>query len=201
MRTLRSRIATAASAASAAAALLLLPAARAAAQDTAAGQQPYRFTVHGYLAQYALDNGVGDRDGVGGYGVRVMFNRSDAARAARGLFGRASAGAYATFTTTQNGTSTQNIGGQLDVSLFPAPIARGLLDPFVSLGAGGFRTRVSGRPSGDDAETNLVITPAAGTRIPFFSGIGFRGDLRAPIVFGNDARVQFLAEGGIYVSF
>ena len=168
------------------------------AQETPTGVQPYRFTVEGYLANYWLDRGeaAGSRASVGGYGARVMFNRSTASAVARTFFQRASAGVYGTFTTKQNGVSTQNLGAQVDASLFPTAIAGGRLDPFLSLGAGGYR--IAGGP---DNKTNFVLTPAVGTRIPFFSGIGFRGDLRAPIVFGTDAQVNFLAEGGVYVSF
>jgi hypothetical protein len=171
------------------------------AQDTPEGVRPYRFTVSGHLANYWLDRGEGgDRASVGGYGVRVMFNRSDVARAARTFFDRASAGAFATFTAEQDGVSTQNLGGQVDVSLFSAPVARGFLDPFISLGAGVLRS--SYENDRIEATTDFAITPAAGTRIPFFSGLGFRGDLRAPIVFSDgNTQVNFLAEGGIYISF
>ena len=177
------------------------PLATAAAQDTPAGTRPYRFTVSGHLANYWLDRGEGgDRASVGGYGIRVMFNRSDVAETARGFFGRASAGAFATFTSEQDGVSTQNIGGQVDVDLLPAPIARGFLDPFVSLGLGVLRS--SYEDERIESTTDFAITPAAGTRIPFFGGVGFRGDLRAPIVFSDgNTQLNFLAEGGIYISF
>jgi hypothetical protein len=172
----------------------------AAAQDT--GPQPYRFTIEGYLANYfAYDRGPGgDRASIGGYGVRVMFNRSTVARAARSFFDRASAGAFATFTGKQDGVSTQHIGGEVDVSLLPAPVAGGLIDPFVSLGVGALRSSYDA--PNVPSSTDLSIIPAAGTRIPLFSGIGFRGDLRAPLVFSDgDTRVHLLAEGGIYLSF
>ena len=72
-------------------ALAAAPLASAVAQDTPAGVRPYRFTVSGHLANYWLDRGEGgDRASVGGYGLRVMFNRSDVAETARGFFGRAS---------------------------------------------------------------------------------------------------------------
>lgn len=181
------------------------PVSAAIAQDSPAGVRPSRFTLSGHLANYWFDAGDvrdGDRASVGGYGVRLMFNRSDASEIARSFFDRASAGAFATFTARQDGVTTQHIGGQLDVALFPAPVARGFLDPFVSLGAGILRSdpednAVQG-PSSD-----FAITPAAGTRLPFLGGsIGFRGDLRAPIVFSDgDTRVNFLIEGGIYISF
>lgn len=178
--------------------LLAVPLAHSAAQESPVEVRPYRFTVEPYLANYWLDRGeaAGSRASVGGYGVRLMFNRSDVAKVARSFFDRASAGVYGTFTTKQNLVSTQNLGGEVDVALFNAPIARGFLDPFVSLGGGIYR--ISG---GGDSKTNFVLTPAAGTRIPLVSGVGFRGDLRAPIVFGSDTQLNFLAEGGVYFSF
>jgi hypothetical protein len=181
--------------------LAAAPLATIAAQDTPTSVRPYRFTAEGYLANYWLDRGGSlDRASVGGYGIRVMFNRSDASRVARSFFDRASVGAYATFTAEQDEVSTQNIGGQLDIDLFPAPIARGFLDPFVSVGAGMIRSDTD--VAGGASSTDFVFTPAAGTRIPFFSGIGFRGDLRLPLVFSDgDTRLHFLAEGGIYISF
>ncbi|MGZ8494121.1 MAG: hypothetical protein ACXWZS_18095 [Gemmatirosa sp.] len=181
----------------------VLGASVAAAQDTPTGVQPYRFTVEGYLANYWLDRGGDlDRASVGGYGARVMFNRSTPAEVARTFFSRASVGAYATFTAEQDRVaSTQNLGVQLDVPLFPTAIASGRLDPFLSLGAGVMRIKTE-QPGGDQTTTDFTIIPAAGTRIPFFSGIGFRGDLRAPIVFADgNTQLNFLAEGGIYVSF
>ena len=179
--------------------LAAVAASPAAAQE--AGPQPYRFTVEGYLANYSFDRGQGgDRASVGGYGVRVMFNRSTVAAAARTFFDRASAGAFATFTAEQDGVSTQHIGGQVDVALLPTPIASGLLDPFVSVGAGVLRSSYDA--PNVPTSTDFAFTPAAGTRIRLFSGIGFRGDLRFPIVFSDgDTRAHFLAEGGVYVSF
>jgi hypothetical protein len=182
------------------AAALCATAAPLAAQD--AGPQPYRFTVEGYLANYfAYDRGPGgDRASIGGYGVRAMFNRSTVARAARSFFDRASAGVFATFTGEQDGVSTQHFGGQVDVALLPTPIAGGLIDPVVSLGAGALRS--SYEAPNVPSSTDLSIIPAAGARIPFFSGIGARADLRAPLVFSDgDTRVHFLAEAGIYISF
>lgn len=189
------RLATALGAAS------LCAAAPAAAQDPTV--QAYRFTVQGYLANYWLDRGGDlDRASVGGYGARVMFNRSTPADVARTFFNRSSVGAYATITSEQDRVSTQNLGVQLDVPLFPTAIAAGRLDPFVSLGAGVLRSSAEQLSGDDRTTTDFTIIPAAGTRIPFFSGIGFRGDLRLPIVFSDgNTQLNFLAEGGIYVSF
>ncbi|MDF1502604.1 outer membrane beta-barrel protein [Roseisolibacter sp. H3M3-2] len=195
MPSLRRLAATAAGVAS-----LAAVAAPAHAQDT--GVQPYRFTVEGYLANYWLDRGGDlDRASVGGYGARVMFNRSTPASVARTFFNRSSVGAYATFTSEQDRVSTQNLGVQLDVPLFPTLIG-GRLDPFVSLGAGLLRSKAELQSGDDRTTTDFTIIPAAGTKIPFLGGVGFRGDLRLPIVFSDgNTQLNFLAEGGIYISF
>lgn len=186
-----------------AAAAVAAGAVSASAQESSTGVQPYRFTVGGYLANYWLDRGGDlDRASVGGYGLRVMFNRSTPAAVARTFFSRASAGAYATFTAEQDRVSTQNLGVQVDVPLFPTAIASGRLDPFLSLGAGVLRSKAEQTTGADRTTTDFTIIPAAGTRIPFFSGIGFRGDLRLPVVFSDgNTQLNFLAEGGLYVSF
>jgi hypothetical protein len=177
------------------------------AQTSTDGSQPYRFTVEGYLAQYWLDNGVADKQSLGGFGGRLMFNRSTPARAIRTLADRATVGVFATYTTGQGDpeVSTLHAGAEVDASLFDAPIANGFLDPFVSIGAGFYRVSAdlpATAGSGDRrVRTDFALTPAAGTRVPFFNGIGARGDLRLPIIFGNSTSVNFVAEGGLYVSF
>jgi hypothetical protein len=182
--------------------LIALPGSQAIAQDAPLGVRPTRFTAELYLAQYSFDNpGGGDREGLGGFGGRLMFNRSTASEALRTFFTRASGGVFATY-TTKDDASTLHYGVQGDVALFPAPIARGFLDPFVSVGLGGFRTSVN-NPLGEGniVNTDLAFTPAAGTRIPLFNGISFRGDLRVPVIFGESTTVNFVAEGGLSLSF
>jgi hypothetical protein len=183
--------------------LIALPGSQAIAQDAPLGVRPTRFTAEVYLAQYSLDNaGEGtDRQGLGGFGGRLMFNRSTASEALRTFFTRASGGVFATYTTKEE-FSTLHYGVQGDVALFPAPIARGYLDPFISVGAGIFRTSSEFTGGeGNIVNSDFALTPAAGTRIPLFSGISFRGDLRAPIIFGESTTVNFVAEGGLSLSF
>ena len=176
------------------------------AQDTPVGQRPYRFTVEGYLSQARFDGatvGRGERN-LGGYGARVMFNRSTPAATVRSFFNRASVGAFATFTSSQGAldASTTHIGAETDVSLFPTPIFRGTLDPFVSVGAGLLRSAHDVSVGGARLTNNdFAFTPGLGTRLGFPGGFGFRGDLRAPIVFGNSTSINPVAEGGVYLSF
>lgn len=171
----------------------------AAAQDTREGMRPYRFTVAPFLAQQWFDpDGAAGREAIGGYGLRVMFNRSDAAEATRSLLGRSSVGVYGSVTSSQKGLgSTQQLGGQLDVSLFPEARYRNALDPLVSLGAGVLRARVAG----GSRQTDFAVTPGVGTRFSLFPGVGLRGDLRAPVILGSNTRVNFATEGGFFFSF
>lgn len=178
-----------------------LPAATAAAQDTPVGVRPYRFTVEGLLSQSWVDGGLvpgNNKNTLGGYGVRVMFNRSTPAATLRSFAERASVGAFTTYTAGQGAlnATTLHFGVQADVALLPTPAYRGTLDPFFSLGLGGFRAK-----SGGVSTTKLALTPGIGTRIPLITGFGFRGDLRAPIVFGTKTTVNTVAEGGVYLSF
>lgn len=188
------------------AAAAALPAATAAAQDTRAGVRPYRFTVEGLLAQSYLNSDLagGGKNTFGGYGARVMFNRSTPAATLRSFANRASVGAFVVATSGQGPRDAASLhyGVQADVALFPAPIFRATLDPFFSLGLGALRTTYApASGTGDVRNTNLALTPALGTRIPLITGFGFRGDLRAPVVFGNKTTVNGVAEGGIFLSF
>jgi hypothetical protein len=188
LRLLHSAAPRAASAALAGAiAVAALAPARASAQDTPVGMRPYRFTVEGLLAQSYLDDALvgSGKQSFGGYGVRVLFNRSTPAATLRSFAERASVGAFLVRTNAQ-GTgdlATTHAGVQADVSLLPRPAFRGTLDPFVSLGLGGFRTAGRGF-----SNTDLAVTPAIGTRLSIIQGFGLRGDLRAPVVFGERPR-------------
>lgn len=178
----------------------------AAAQDTPTGVRPYRFTIEGLLAQsYLNDNRVGDdKNTFGGYGVRVLFNRSTPAATLRSFAERASVGAFLVASSGQGArdASSLHYGVQADVSMLPRPAFRGTLDPFFSLGVGAFRSVYApASGSGDIEDTSPAVTPAIGTRFSLIQGFGFRGDLRAPIVFGSKTTVNAVAEGGVFLSF
>ena len=181
--------------------LVAAPLARAAAQDTPTGVRPYRFTIEGLVAQNYVDGGLvpgNNKNTLGGYGVRVLFNRSTPAATLRSFAERASVGAFAVFTGGQGDldATTQHLGVQADVSMLPRAAFRGTVDPFFSLGLGGFRAK-----SGSVSNTDLAVSPAIGTRFSLIQGFGFRGDLRAPIVFGDKTTINGVAEGGVFLSF
>ena len=175
------------------------PLAAAHAQATEASMSPSRYALELYLAQYSFDAGE-SRTGIGGFGARVMFGHSDATRTLSSFFSRARAGAFLTYTAEQKDITTLHVGGQADFPLFATPVANGFLDPFVSLGAGVFRTSVSA-VGVDDSQTHFALTPAAGTLIPITGSIAIRGDLRSVIIFADNTTNNFVAEGGISIGF
>lgn len=187
-------------AAAAAAVAVALSAGAARAQDTPVDVRSYRFTVEGLVSQgYFNDDLVGsDKQSLGGFGARIMFNHSTPANLIRSFTDRASVGAFFVRTNGQGAldVSTTHVGVQADVSMFPRAAYRGTLDPFFSLGVGALRTGVPG-----GSNTDLAVTPAIGTRLSLITGFGLRGDLRAPIVFGNSTTINAVAEGGVFVSF
>jgi len=178
---------------------------RAQAQDDTMG--PSRVSVEGFLAQYMFDNPGGDRENIGGVGARLMFGRGDVTGTLNNFFNRAKAGVFLVYTAEQEAVSTFHFGGQADFPIFAAPVARGYLDPFFSLGLGGFRTKIdvpSGTqvPAGFSAtSTDFALTPAIGTLIPLTGAIKFRGDIRDVIIFGDDRTNNWVFEGGISVGF
>jgi len=183
-----------------AAAALLAPVGVAHAQyeeNMAGGPSKYTFEL--YLAQYSVDVGD-DREGIGGIGGRLMFGRGDATKVVSTFFNRARAGVFATYTAEQKDITTLHVGGQADFPLFAAPVVNGFLDPFISLGAGLFRTSVD-VIGGDNSSNDFAFTPAIGTMIPITGAIKFRGDIRDVIVFGDDTSNNLVLEGGISVGF
>jgi len=186
-----------------AAALVAAPLGAAQAQyDTNMNGAPSKYTLELYLAQYSFDAGAGnDRTGIGGVGARMMFGRGDATKVVSTFFNRARAGVFATYTAEQKDITTWHIGGQADFPLFAAPIANGYLDPFVSLGAGLFRSSID-VIGADNTTNNFALTPAVGTLFPLTGAIKFRGDIRDAIVFNDgDASNNWVFEGGISIGF
>jgi hypothetical protein len=176
--------------------LTIGPIATARAQEA----RPYRYTLEGYLSEMSLASDVSSRTGLGGFGVRAMFNRSDVARAARTVFDRASAGAFWTY-AKKDGATFHHVGGEVDAVIVKRPVA-GLFEPFLGLGVGVFRSSTPSSVAGAKlASSDFALTPGAGVRIPLVSTFGARGDLRLPIVFGSSTNANVVAEGGLYLRF
>lgn len=168
---------------------------------------PARFTVEPYLSHTWLDTDVGDREGLGGFGARVMFGHSSASNALSTVFNRARVGAFLTYHAEQKdfNLSAIHYGVEADFPLLAAPRDAGtplMLDPFVSLGAGIFHTSVDAGEGTNLTSNDFALTPAAGILIPITGEIKFRGDLRDAIVFGQGSTSNnFVLEGGISIGF
>ncbi len=195
-------------AASAATAVLVLPSGRASAQaEMQPGERSARYVVEGYAARSWIDNQIGAGSvRLGGFGVRVVGAR-DERRGSRTLADRTVGGAFATYTPKQGSpnVTTLHAGLESDVSLLARPLG-GRLDPFFALALGLFRTsRESSLTTpgsrGRISRTDFAFTPAVGTRIPLVAGVGLRGDLRTPIIVGASTTFNFVAEGGLHVTF
>lgn len=192
--------------ASATSAAVLAIARAAHAQPPAREHGGFRYVVEGYLAQYQLADrlATATKQDFGGFGLRVAFNPPDPDRAARSLVDRAAGSLFATYTTKQGtpDVSTLHVGLQTDFSILPRPLG-GHLDPFFGLSLGIFRTSRENivNANGRVNHSDLALSPGAGVRIPFFNGVGLRGDVRAPLVFGTSTTASVVYEGGLYLSF
>jgi hypothetical protein len=193
-------------AALAAAAWTALPAAPAAAQVDGRGGPPrFRYSLEGYVSQYRLDQQLGtNKSSLGGFGLRLVYNRDTPDRESTTILDRADGSLFATYTTKQGSPdlSTLHVGLQTDFAILPTPLG-GRLDPFVGLSIGVFRTSrediVTRR--GRVNRSDLAVSPGAGLRIPFLDGVGARGDVRVPLVFGTTTTANVVAEAGLYFSF
>ena len=190
-------------------ALSAAPLAAARAQDVADPYNPSRFAVEGYLSHTLLESDANDdREGQGGFGVRVMFGQAQASRVVSTFFNRARVGGFFTYNGEQGELELKSIhyGVQADFPLLAAPAeATGPLrfDPFLSLGAGIFNVSTPGTTTGTRNSSNdFAITPAAGVLVPITGEIKFRGDIRDAIVFGEGSTTNnFIFEGGISIGF
>ena len=185
------------------------PLAAAQAQDVADPYNPSRFVVEPYLSHTFLESDANDdREGQGGFGVRVMFGRAQASQVVSTFFNRARVGGYFTYNAEQGDLELKSIhyGVQADFPLLAAPAdATGPLrfDPFLSLGAGIFNVSVPSGTSGTRISSNdFSLVPAAGVQVPITGEIKFRGDIRDAIVFGEGGSTNnFIFEGGISIGF
>lgn len=144
---------------------------------------PFRqfLAIEPYYAHTRLDAGDGaDRISLNGYGARLWINLAPFAGPHRNLISK---GAIALFATrspaNSDGVSVLHYGAEHDAFFVNRPLG-GLIDPFVSLGAGAFRTRAR-----SITETHFALSPGGGIRIPFPNRFELRGDARDAIVFGT----------------
>jgi hypothetical protein len=164
---------------------------------------PSRVSIEPFLSHIFFDNPVGDNDGLGGIGVRAMVGRGAVVGGMNTFFTRARAGVFLTYTAEQTDfdISTFHFGGQAEVPLFAAPVGGGYLDPFISVGAGMYRSSQPVEGGGDRTFSDFALTPGAGTLIPIFGAIAIRGDVRDVIIFGDKTTNNFALEGGLSIGF
>jgi Outer membrane protein beta-barrel domain len=188
-------------------ALLAATSARRAQAQEEQTMGPSRISIEGYLTEYSFDVPNGDRNSMGGVGVRAMLGRGDVTKSMKGLFNRARAGVFLTYTGEQDNVKTWHVGGQADIPLFAAPVVNGYVDPFVSLGLGGFHTSLdvpasTEIPNGFSAtSTDFALSPGIGSLFPLFGAIALRGDIRDVIIFGDNTTNNWEFSGGLSVGF
>ena len=169
------------------------------------GERAYRFTFEAHLTRLWFDDealpGAGKTE-VGGYGGRFLYHPAASMSGPRTLLGRSSVGIFSEYTADQGSPAASSLhyGLEMDASLFAFPLFGGVLDPFVSLTAGVMSTSID-LESGSVDRDDFALTPGLGARIPIYRGMGLRGDLRLPIVFGAETTGNLMANGGGYISF
>ena len=186
--------------------VLAAPVARAQSATPAAETESSSLEI--YAAHSWFDaQGTGSRPTLGGVGGRLMttFGRHNSMTGGGSWFTRSAFGVFATYTAKQNDNqmTTIHYGAQVDAHLLPTPLEH-VLDPFVSLGVGGFRTKVENTGllgGGSVTNTDLAITPALGSHFHLTPNIAIRGDLRDVIIFGDKTTNNYVAEGGLSLSF
>lgn len=174
-------------------ALLLLAAALAALAVHAPGVQAQQVSqvhrrllmvgVHG--THVMLDAGEGrDREGLTGWGGKMLINLAPFSGPGNTLMDNMVLGFFVQGASGDD-VSVLHSGAEVDLHFVYNPI-EGLLDPFVTLGAGRFRLRVDGTGEEDGAsEASFALSPGAGVRIPLRGLLELRADARDVIVFDS----------------
>ncbi|MDP9349872.1 MAG: hypothetical protein M3P24_12150, partial [Gemmatimonadota bacterium] len=115
--------------------------------------------VGGYATSLMLDAGAGQqRTRAWGGGGRLMLNLAPFSGPGNNLLDRMVLGGFVS-SGGGEGVSVLHSGAELDLHFVHNPLG-GLLDPFVLVGAGRFRTRVDGA----GAEADFALSPGAGVR-------------------------------------
>ena len=145
---------------------------------------PFRqfLAIEPYYARTQLDVGSGvPRVSLNGYGGRLWVNLAPFAGPHRNLISHGALAFFATYSPDQaNRNSTVlHYGAQHDAFFVNRPLG-GFIDPFVSVGAGGFRIK-----TGTLASTNFSLSPGGGIRIPIPNRLQLRVDARDVMIFGS----------------
>ncbi len=176
------------------------PLARATAQSL--GPQRQFLSVEPYYESTKFDNAVGGSQFVSGYGGRLWINGAPfhfPRNSSIALFFSVSP------ETNKTLSKTVHYGGQVDQFLFRRPLGA-LIDPFVSVGVGGYR--VSSSVAGAASQTKLALTPGGGIRIPIPNRLQLRFDARDLLLMNvldatgkKTTSNHLLLQGGIGITF
>lgn len=144
---------------------------------------PFRqfLAIEPYYARTMLDAGPGvGRVDVNGYGGRLWVNLAPFAGPHRNLISHGALAFFATYTPEKAGKNAKlwHYGAQHDAFFLHKPIG-GLIDPFVSVGAGVIRTSSAGV-----VENKFALSPGGGIRIPIPNRLQIRFDARDAMMFG-----------------
>lgn len=145
---------------------------------------PFRqfLAIEPYYARTQLDVGPGvARIGLNGYGGRLWVNLAPFAGPHRNLISHGALAFFATYSPGQAGRNSTvwHYGAQHDAFFVNRPL-RGVIDPFVSVGAGAFRIS-----SGSVSTTRFALSPGGGIRIPVPNRLELRGEARDAMIFGS----------------
>lgn len=160
-------------------------------------------SIEGFATHYWFDAGEGNpRTEQNGGGVRFMIHSPQENLTGESGFARWSLGAFVVLTPKENGVSTMHYGGEMDAQLLSRPMDD-VLDPFIGVGAGGFRTELSSFGGTlSSTNTDFALSPAIGTYLHLHPIISLRFDLRDVIVFGQSRTAQhYELSGGVSVGF
>ena len=144
-----------------------------------------------YYASTWLDLGKDlDREQFSGYGGRLWINLAPFSGPAPNLVGMGAIALYLSYFPDvgseegsiegSNDTSILHYGVQHDAFFFRRPLG-GIIDPFLSVGAGVFRIS-----AGDISDNQFALPVGGGIRIPVPNRFQLRVDVRDAILFGRE---------------
>lgn len=176
---------------------LFLSAAKVSAQQL--GPQRQFLSIDAFYDRLQLDAGQGQsRIGIDGYGARLWINGAPFAGPSSFL-GKTAIGLYYSRNPRKDsGIGAAQYGGELYIYPTERPYG-GLIDPFISLGAGALRinnrqtasafgSRLADIKSGNT--TRFAFSPGVGVRVPVFNRIQLRFDAKDVIVFSRQTRIS-----------
>lgn len=164
-------------------AALIASAAPAMARAQALGPQRQFLSLEPYYSRMQLDGGSGSsRVGANGYGGRLWINMAPFSGPNPNILDHMGLALFATWLPDQasRGATLLHYGLEDDIFFVNRPLG-GVIDPFISVAGGAFRTKSS---ASGDAMTRFALTPGAGIRIPLANRFQIRGDAKDVLLFG-----------------